>query len=137
MRGAFTDAGWWVHRTPLIWYKRTAARVPWPEHGPQRKYEVILYAVKGKRPTLKIAPDVLDFLPDENLGHSAQKPVALFQELLSRTCLPGNSVLDPFCGTGPIFPAAHELKCRAVGLEQAPDAYGIAVKRIEQLGEET
>lgn len=133
MKDIFIDSGWWVHRTPLIWYKRTAARMPWPEHGPQRKYEVILYAVKGKRPTLKIAPDVLDFLPDENLGHSAQKPVALFQELLSRTCLPGNSVLDPFCGTGPIFPAAHELKCRAVGLEEDLGPYGIAVKRIEQL----
>ena len=108
-------------------------RAPWPEHGPQRKYETILYAVKGKRPTLKLAPDVLDFPPDSNLGHAAQKPVALFEELLRRSVQPGNSVLDPFMGSGTIFAAAHVLKCRATGLELDQASYGIAVKRIEGL----
>lgn len=129
----FSAAGWSCFRTPLVWYKKSGARAPWPEQGPQRKYEVLLYAVKGKRPVLKMAGDVLDFGPDSNLGHGAQKPVALYQELLSRSLLPGQSVLDPFCGTGPIFPAAQALKIRAVGLELDQSSYGIAVKRIESL----
>ncbi len=132
-RRAFTEAGWEVFRTPLIWYKKTGMRAPWPHSGPQRKYEVILYAVKGKRPVTKMAGDVLDFAPDDNMGHAAQKPVALFQELLTRSVHPGDAVLDPFCGSGPIFPAAHELKCRATGIEMDQASYGIAVKRIEQL----
>lgn len=129
----FAAAGWQVFRTPLIWYKRTGMRAPWPEWGPQRKYETILYAIKGKRPTLKMAGDVLDFPPDANLGHAAQKPVALFQELLSRSILPGQSVLDPFMGTGPILAAAHALKCRATGIELDQASYGIAVKRLSEL----
>ena len=133
LRAEAIEAGWWVFRTPLIWYKKTGARAPWPENGPQRKYETILYAVKGKRTTLRMAGDVLDFPPDANLGHAAQKPVALFEDLLRRSVLPGNSVLDPFCGTGPIFPAAHALKCRATGVELDQASYGIAVKRIEDL----
>ena len=133
IRAEATSAGWWVFRTPLIWYKKSGARAPWPEHGPQRKYETLLYAVKGKRTTLRMAPDVLDYPPDFNLGHAAQKPVALFEDLLRRSCLPGNSVLDPFCGTGTIFPAAHAIKCRAVGVELDQASYGIAVKRIEGL----
>lgn len=133
LRDEFSAAGWQCFRTPLIWYKRTGNRAPLPDSGPQRKYETILYAIKGKRPVLRMAPDVLDYLPDSNLGHSAQKPVALFEDLLRRTCLPGNSVLDPFCGTGPIFAAAHSLKCRATGLELDQSSYGIAVKRIEGL----
>ena len=129
----FEAAGWQVFRTPLIWYKRLASRAPWPDLGPQRKYETILYAVKGKRPTLKMAGDVLDFPADVNLGHAAQKPVELYRELLSRSCLPGDRVFDPFCGSGPIFPAAHELRVRATGIELDQGAYGIAVKRIQDL----
>lgn len=132
-RGTMKDAGWQVFRTPLIWYKRNVMRAPWPGGGPQRKYETILYARKGERPVFKMAGDVLEFNADENLGHAAQKPVALFEELLRRSCNPGDSVLDPFCGSGPIFPAAHALKCRATGIELDTSAYGIAVKRIEAL----
>jgi ParB-like chromosome segregation protein Spo0J len=132
-RDEFTAWGWWVHRTPLIWHKPGAMRVPWPEHGPQRKYELILYAVKGKRPTNFIAPDVIPCNPDDNLGHAAQKPVALFEELLRRSIRPGDTVCDPFCGTGPIFPAAHALKCRATGIERDATSYGIALKRLETL----
>jgi len=125
--------GWWVFRTPLIWYKRTGMRAPWPEYGPQRRYETILYAVKGKRPVTKLLGDVLDYPSDSNLGHAAQKPVALFKDLLSRSVHPGDTVLDPFMGTGTIFAAAHDLKCKATGIEIDTASYGIAIKRLEQL----
>jgi DNA modification methylase len=133
LKAMFAAAGWTVFRTPLLWYKRHGSRAPWPEMGPQRRYETLLYCVKGKRPTLKMTGDVLDFAADTNLGHSAQKPVALYAELLSRTCLPGDRVLDPFCGTGPIFPAAHGLKVRATGVEMDGASYGIAVNRLGDL----
>lgn len=133
LRELFELAGWWVHRTPIIWHKPSAARVPWPEHGPQRKWELILYAVKGKRPVTRIFPDLVSYQPDDNLGHQAQKPIALFIDLLKRSVAPGDTVLDPFCGSGPVFPAAHELKCRATGIELDSAAYGIALKRLEQL----
>ena len=133
LKSAFTDAGWQVFRTPLIWYKPSGMRAPWPEHGPQRKYETILYAIKGKRTVLKMAPDLVSYPPDHNLGHAAQKPVDLFVDLLKRTCLPGNSILDPFMGSGTIFPAAHQLKCRAVGVELDQASYGIALARIQNL----
>lgn len=125
--------GWWVFRTPLIWHKPTGMRAPWPENGPQRKYETLVYAVKGKRPVMKMAPDLVAWSPDANLGHAAQKPVALFEDLLKRSVRPGDSVFDPFCGTGPIFAAAHALKCAATGIEMDAASYGIAVKRIAAL----
>jgi ParB-like chromosome segregation protein Spo0J len=135
LRSWFNDAGWRVFRTPMVWHKPAAFRAPWPDHGPQRKYELILYAVKGDRPTTGLYPDVVSFNTDDNLGWAAQKPVALFHELLRRSVRPGDAVLDPFCGTGPIFPAAHALKCRATGLERDPTAAGIAARRIQLLKE--
>lgn len=132
-KAEFALAGWWVHRTPIIWHKPGAVRVPWPEHGPQRKYELILYAVKGKRPVNHIAPDVIAVTPDPNLGHAAQKPVELFEELLRRSVHPGDAVCDPFSGTGPIIPAAHRLKCRATAIEWDTASYGICLNRLKEL----
>lgn len=132
LREFFRSIGWKPFRTPLVWTKPDG-RVPLPQHGPRRTYELLCYAIRGGRPVRKVAPDVLPFPPDTNLNLAAQKPVGLFRELLSRSCLPGDSVLDPFCGTGTIFPAAHELKIRATGFELDPRTYGIAVKRIEDL----
>lgn len=136
MKTEFSAAGWSVFRTPLIWYKKSGMRAPWPEQGPQRKYETLMYAVKGKRPILKMLGDVLDYPPDTNLGHAAQKPAALFEDLLRRSCLPGHSVLDPFCGSGPVFSAAHVLKVRATGIELDQASYGIALGRIAKLREQ-
>lgn len=128
-----TKTNWRVFRTPLIWFNSQGMRAPWPEHGPQRKYQICLYAVKGDKPTLKLSGDIIQSGVDPNLNHQAQKPVALYKELLSRSCRPGDVVLDPFCGTGTIFPAAHELKCLATGIELDEAAFGIAAKRLETL----
>lgn len=133
LKDLMEEAGWKVFRTPLIWHKPNGNRIPWVDRGPQRQYEVILYATKGDRLVLKHGSDVLTFRQDQNLGHQAQKPVELFRELLSRSAHPGDKVLDLFCGTGPIFPAAHSLKVEATGFEISPAAYGIAVVRIKEL----
>lgn len=133
LRSLMTTAGWNCFRTPLIWFKPQASRAPWPDKGPQRKYECILYAEKGGKTCLKLRGDVLEFDSDKNLGHPAQKPVALFTELLSRSVRAGDAVLDPFMGTGALFPAAHAFQCTATGIEADEAAYGIAIQRIEQL----
>ena len=133
LREGFSSVGWKVFRTPIIWHNPTAMRAPWPDQGPQRKWQSVLYAVKGGRTTTKLYPDVITFPSDLNLGHAAQKPVALYADLLHRSVRPGDTVLDPFCGTGTIFAAAHTLQCRATGIEIDPAAAGIAAKRIQGL----
>jgi len=133
LRELMKAAGWNVFRTPLIWYKPTASRAPWPDKGPQRKYELILFAVKGERLVTKMLGDVLQYNPDDNLGHAAQKPVELYKDLLSRSARAGDRVLDCFAGTGPILPAAHQLKVAATALEQLPANYGIMARRLEAL----
>lgn len=135
-REAFSAAGWWVFRTPLIYYKPNGSRAPWPEHGPQRKYELILYAVKGKKPVTKLYGDVIACQPDPQMGNAAQKPVAIYEELLRRSAHPGDFVMDCFAGTGSILPAAHALKCKATAIEKDPVQYGNCLKRLEKLKEQ-
>ena len=133
LKELFNAAGWHAFRTPLINVKSGSGRVPLPEHGPRRTYETILYAFRGDKRTRAIYPDVITTAGDDNLGHGAQKPIALYTDLLKRSCTFGDSVLDPFAGTGTIFPAAHELKVKATGIEVNPSYHGICVKRLEDL----
>lgn len=125
----FQLEGWTVWGTPLIWYKRNGI-LPAPEYGPRRTYEAILYARKGKLPVKFVKDDVLDH-PAVRQGriHAAQKPVALYADLLSRSCNPGDLIIDPFMGSGTIFPAANTLSLRATGCDDNEACYHMAVSR--------
>ncbi len=126
-------AGWYVFRTPLINHKVNSGRVPLPDQGPRRQYEILLYAIKGKKPVTHIYPDVISTTGDENMSHGAQKPVALYQNLLQRSVRPGDKVIDCFAGTGPIFPAAHTYQCEATGLEMNPEYYAFSMRRLTEI----
>ena len=129
-----SEAGWKVHRTPLIWHNPDGFRAPWPEHGPQRKYELILYARKGERKTNKLLGDVIECRKDSALGHPAQKPVALLENLLLRSARPGDKVLDPFAGSGATIEACNNHKLACTAIEKDAGAYGISLKRLKALG---
>ena len=127
------EAGWYVFRTPMIIVKTNSGRVPLPESGPRRQYEMLLYAIKGKKEVTQIYPDVISSVPDENLTHGAQKPIAVYENLLKRSVNAGDLVLDSFAGTGTIFPSCHSFLCRAVGIEQSQEYFGIALERLQKL----
>lgn len=136
LKDMMREAGWYVFRTPFTVHKLNSGRVPLPDRGPRRQSEWLLYAIKGKMPVTHIYGDVITCNGDDNLGHGAQKPVALYQNLLQRSVRPGMKVLDSFAGTGTIFPACHQYQCEATGLEMSENSYGIALARLAKLDEQ-
>lgn len=129
----FASAGWRVWPWPLIWWRGPQiGLLPWPHHGPRRTFEGILFAIKGDRPTRGVFPDVLYHLHDSSEERGAHKPSALYEELLRRSCIAGDRVLDPSVGTGPIFPAARRLGICATGIEIEAAAYARAAERIKE-----
>jgi len=135
LRSCMAEAGWRCFRTPLIWHNPGGIRAPWPEHGPFRRWQAILFAIKGDRPVTRLYSDVITIPSDPNLGHQAQKPVDLISDLLLRSIRPGDTILDPFCGSGSIFAAAHAHKCRAHGIERDESFFGLAAKRLTSLSD--
>jgi site-specific DNA-methyltransferase (adenine-specific) len=127
-------AGWTTFKTPLIWDKCGTGMLPFPEFGPRRTYESILYAWKGNRRTLVVKNDVIRVPAVKTLLHGAQKPVALYCDLLSRSANPGDRVLDCFGGSGPILVAANNLHLVATYIEQDTAAYNIALQRVAATG---
>lgn len=127
-------AGWSVWPRPIIWYKGNQGFLPRPDHGPRYTYECVLFASKGDKKTLRVAHDVVSFPLLEDRIHAAQKPVELYLDLLSRSCLPGDRVVDFFAGSGTIFRAARKAKLKATGIEKDQEHIGSCKKAI--LGEE-
>jgi DNA modification methylase len=116
----------------MIWAKGNGM-LPRPDHGPRNTYEALLFATKGEKRMVTVGqPDVIQVpMPVLNRTHGAEKPVGLYLDLMKRSCLPGESVLDPFMGSGTVFPAANLAHLRATGIEIHPSFYGIAVTRLE------
>ena len=131
----FTFHGWKVWNFPLIWVKNVGS-VADAKHGPQHLYEMILYAIKGdKMVNPGLYPDVINIPAVADKVHAAQKPAELFLELARRSVVPGNTLLDFCCGSGPIFRAAWDLKCKAYGFDVDPAAIGqsqTVIKHIAQ-----
>jgi len=134
LKALMQAAGWYVFRTPFISSKGTGGRVPLWDEGPRRSWEMLMYCIKGHKHTTGIYGDVITTsMEGEKYGHAAQKPVALYYDLLRRSVKAGDKVLDTFAGTGTIFPAAQPLLCEVTALELSPEYYAIASKRLAEL----
>jgi DNA modification methylase len=112
----FRAVGWYVWPVPLIWNKGNVGSLLGAANGPRHCYEAVLYATKGSR-ACKTLSDVISVPSPRAELHAAEKPVELYLDLLSRLAVPGDAILDPFCGSGPVFPAARALHCTATGIE--------------------
>lgn len=66
----------------------------------------------------------------ERLGHPTQKPLRVMTWCLEK--IPGNVVLDPFCGSGTTLRAAKDLGRKAIGIEIEERYCEIAAKRCAQ-----
>jgi ParB/RepB/Spo0J family partition protein len=125
----FELSGWEVWYAPIIWAKGNGM-LPRPDFAPRRTYECILFASKGGKPVKRVAHDVISISAVRGLQHGAQKPVALYCDLLARSAAPGDKVLDAFAGSGTIFPAANRCKVVATGIELEPANVNICKTRM-------
>ena len=64
--------------------------------------------------------------------HPTQKPTKLMRWLVGRFTKPGDLVLDPYMGSGPVAQACHELGRRYIGVEVVEDYCKVAVSRLRQ-----
>ena len=68
----------------------------------------------------------------EGTIHPTQKPIALYEWLLTNYAKPGQRILDTHLGSGSSAIAAYNLGFDFVGTELDADYYAAAVKRYEQ-----
>jgi hypothetical protein len=127
-----TLIGWTVWPRPVFWYKSREGIRPWGTQGFAYTCETLLFATKGGKGLLKSVPDVIDIykISNKEREHGAQKPVDIYEYLIDISSVPGNTILDPTCGSGTIFPACTATKTIGIGCEREPEYYDLAARRL-------
>ena len=69
----------------------------------------------------------------EAVGYPTQKPIALLERIIQTTTMPGDLVLDPFCGSGTALVAAAKLGRRAIGIDTSDVAGRVARDRMANI----
>jgi site-specific DNA-methyltransferase (adenine-specific) len=107
---AAAAAGFTVH-PPLVWDKLSIGL----GGGAWRsQHELIAFYSKGSRQgNHRNRGDVLH-APRIARGYPTEKPLAVILPLIEQASLPGEIVLDPFCGSGTVGNAARRLERRAL-----------------------
>lgn len=132
---ALRTAGWHL-AAGLIWVK------PVPVFGRgdfHWQHEPIAYAWKpgGRHHWYggRSQSTVWDFGRDDRLSkedaHPTQKPVALFERAITNSSAAGNTVFDPFVGSGTAIIACERLARRCLAVEIEPRFVDLAVRRWE------
>lgn len=127
-RAAAEAAGLKFHRL-LIWDKRAAL----PNRWYQQTCEFVLFMRQGKAfmindPSSKSLQSI--FQRDES-DHPTEKPVSLCQLYVENSTAPGDTVLDPFMGSGTTGVAALRAGRKFVGIELTQQWFDVACRRIE------
>ena len=104
---------WYLKYTELILFFRKGKAVPIND-GTSRDYEFV------EMPTLR-----------NGKVHKTQKPLSIIEKLITNSSNEGDTVLDPFAGSGTAGVACANLNRDFIGIELDADYYKIADKRIE------
>lgn len=123
---------------PWIWTRRGKGNHGhWPELHASNRYEMIVVVNGGQAKLIKTETypyeNVLDFPPfsGERL-HAMQKPHALCREIISRTTVVGERVLDICFGSGAHLAAAADMGRDFIGCDRNPDNLASALTLVGQ-----
>ena len=68
----------------------------------------------------------------EGGGHTCPKPIEFMRRLIARFSISGETIIDPFMGSGTTLVACQKLGRHGIGIEIDPDYFEIACKRVEE-----
>ena len=109
----------------------------------RRSYETVLVAHRGKGRWFAETDDIENIIRPGYKGirkiiptandHPTPKPWQLPAHFIQLHSLPGETILDPFMGSGTTLVAAKNLNRKAIGIEIEEKYCEIAVKRLAQM----
>lgn len=118
----------------LIWWKPNGMPAHGGHYPPDKEY---LFYMRGKGAVFnnKLKTDfyrtVKMYCVGKKLLHPNQKPLELIKQPMLVSSLAGQTVLDPFMGSGTVGVAAVQTGRKYIGVEKREDVFDLAVRRIE------
>lgn len=86
----------------------------------------------GKKPGACTPCGFQSFERSERNGHPCPKPIEWMNWAVGHTSLPGEMVIDPFCGSGTTLCAAKNSGRLAIGIDRSERYCEIAAERLSQ-----
>jgi site-specific DNA-methyltransferase (adenine-specific) len=115
---------------PLVWDKQ---RIGMGYHYRSR-YEFIMFFEKGKRKLNDLGiPDIIE-CPRIHRGYPTEKPSEVSEILIKQSTQSGETVLDPFLGSGSVGVASVKLSRHFLGCDSNPEAVDLSHNRISSVG---
>jgi len=114
-----------------------AGRIVIPKDGGVARFKRYLDEQEGT-PMTDVWEDIppINSQAQERLGYPTQKPEALLDRVISAGSVPGDVVLDPFCGCGTTIASAQRLGRRWIGIDVTHLAIGLIKHRlVNQFGD--
>ena len=118
---------------PLVWDKRTIGM----GYHYRARYEFILFFEKGKRRLSDLGVSDVLSVPRVHGGYPAEKPVGISEILIAQSSQPGETVADPFMGSGSVGVAALKAGRRFLGNDLNLEAVRLSATRLREFGEGT
>lgn len=127
LTNAALGAGFQFHNL-LVWDKVTPTANRWY----MKNLEFTLYLWKGRARTINnpSAKQLIRGGVDKETGHPTEKPVYLMEEYILNSSARGETVIDPFMGSGTTGVACAKTGRKFVGIEIDPAYFNIACDRI-------
>jgi DNA modification methylase len=122
--------GFQVHNL-LVWEKQNAN----PNRWYMKNCEYTLFLRKGEAFPIKNMGSKTVHKFQNPIGckrHPTEKPVDLMEFYIMNSTMPGDTVLDPFLGSGTTGCAAANTSRKFIGIERDPDYFAIAQARIQK-----
>lgn len=121
-------AGFRFHNL-LVWDKKTCT----PNRWYMKNCEFTLFMFRGKAKYInQCGSRQMISCPNElNTPHETQKPVPLMAHYIENSTAPGQTVLDPFMGSGTTGIAAAQLDRKFIGIERDAKYFDLSCQRIE------
>jgi DNA modification methylase len=131
-----------LHHQQIIWDKQRTVLTRthyWFQHEPcwyVRKKNAVWYGKAGENSTIWACPSpkfIMGGSDEEKFDHPTQKPVELMRRPLLNHTKRGESVYEPFLGSGTTLAAAEVTERVCYGIELDPKYVDVVVKRWQGL----
>lgn len=116
---------------PLVWDKRQIGM----GYHYRARYEFILFFEKGRRKLADLSVSDVIECPRVHRGYPAEKPVLVSEVLVRQSSIRGQTVVDPFTGSGSVGVASLRHGRRFMGSDICDEAVRISSERLTEVAE--
>lgn len=133
--GVLESIGFSIGATPVLWAKQNSISRrgvrPWEY---DRDFEFVVVAVKGNA----ILTNAMrcsgikthKVVPSPSMVHPNEKPLELIKEFVNDCSYEGNTIIDPFAGSGVVGEACEKMKRHYVMIERDAKYHAQILKRM-------